>query len=126
MRNKPLLLFFKTYLALCFGSWSDRSSASVLQLQLLDKCVALWWRKIWLLLLSEVELYSAVLHQDVWEERTTSQLLTRDAVARPEPLAVFGERHLHLLSTLKILQEGTRVHSEGRTCFTVTHDSISE
>lgn len=86
-----------------------------MQCQFLNKRVALRQGEIRLFLLSEVELDSAVLHQDVREERTLGQLLARDVVARPEPLAVFGECHLHLLAALKVLNEGTRCHCEGMT-----------
>ena len=99
------------HLTVSFGDRPNGSPDPVLQFHILDEGVSFWEREERLLFLSEVELDGTVLHQDVGDESAPSQLLARNTKRHVQPLAVFGESHLHLFVVFKVLDK-----REGHCC----------
>lgn len=62
-----------TYLTVRFGRRSLSASDFVLHVKIVDVGVSLWWGVVRLQLLSEVELHSTILHQDMREQGTACQ-----------------------------------------------------
>lgn len=92
------------YLAFRFGRRPFSASNFVLHLQIVNIRVSLWRGKVWLRLLSEVELNSAVLHQDMREQRSACQCLLGCPKSHAQRHTIFRKAHLYLFTAFKVLK----------------------
>lgn len=95
----------QSYLALRLGGGTLGASDFVLHGDVVNEGVSLWWWEEGLRLLPKVELNSAVLHQDVREKSAARQLILGRTEGDAERHAILGVAHLHLIATIKVLQE---------------------
>lgn len=94
----------RTNLAVSFSGGTHCASDSLCQRDILKEREALWLGEE-RLLLSKVEFHSTVLHQYMWEERTTSKLFSSDAVTGAQQFAILGECDVHFLAAFKVLRK---------------------
>lgn len=92
------------YLAFRFCRRPFSASNFVLHLQIVNIRVSLWRGKVWLRLLSEVKLNSAVLYQDMREQSSACQCLLGCPESHTQRHTIFWKAHLYLFTAFKVLK----------------------
>lgn len=80
----------------------------------MNEGVSLWWREVWLRLLSKVELDGTVLHQDVREQSTARQLILGRPESNAQPHSILGVAHLDLITIIKVLHRQNSTTSRSK------------